>query len=118
MASGAQQGCCRGTARTLNEAAGSYRTVGDRDLYTAGALATSAGTVYAVQTNLYARKDDAGTRQVCKTIRQGGTNYDGSAKTLGSSYQVYSELDNLDPTGADWTIANVNGDQYGIKVVA
>lgn len=96
----------------------SDNTSGDRDTFGVGALSVTTGNVFGVQTNLYARKDDAGLRQISDVIRQGGTNYDGTTQTLGASYLFYSQIHNQDPTGADWTVANVNADEYGVKVVA
>lgn len=92
-------------------------TVGDRDTYKYGSLSTLSGTVFGVQTNLYARKDDATARTLAPVIRQGGTNYDGTATGgLSTSYVFYSEIFEQDPTGTDWTIATVNADEYGVKV--
>lgn len=75
-------------------------------------------TVYAVQTLLAARKDDTGLRQIQPVIRQGGTDYVvGAAHTLSTSYVVYADLLPQDPVAAEWTAANVNGDEYGVKVI-
>lgn len=92
-------------------------TVGHRDSYAFGNIDAGA-TVYGVQTNLYARKDDAATRQVAPFIRQSSTDYDGTTVTLGSNYTVYSQLYNQDPTSADWTPTTVNADEFGIKEIA
>ncbi len=75
-------------------------------------------TVYGVQTNLFARKDDAGTRQVAPLIRQSGTDYAGTTVTLASTYAFFSQLYNQDPTAADWTPTTVNGDEFGVKEIA
>lgn len=93
-------------------------TVNDIDTYATGNLATTGGTVFAVQTCLYARKDDAGTRQIAPVIRQGGTDYVGATVALSSSYAYYFEKYPLDPAGGAWTISNVNADEYGVKVIA
>jgi hypothetical protein len=90
---------------------------GDRDTYVCDDLSVVTGNVFAVQTNLYARKDDAGLRQVTPVIHQGGVDYDGNTLTLGSNYAVLQQIYNQDPTSADWTPANVNADEFGIKVV-
>jgi hypothetical protein len=75
-------------------------------------------SVHGVQVNLYARKDDAATRQIAPLIRQASTDYVGSTVTLGSSYQFYSQLYDQDPTSSNWTAANVNADEYGVKEIA
>lgn len=93
----------------------SNAVAGQRDSYGVGSLSVSSGSVFGLQTNLYARKDDAGTRQIADVIRQGGTNYDGTAKALASTYAFYSEIHNQDPTATNWSISNVNANEYGEK---
>lgn len=88
------------------------------DTYVAGDLDTAAGTIFGVQTNVYARKDDAATRIVAPVIRQGGTDYVGNDIGLATSYASGRQIYQQDPTGSDWTVANVNGDEFGIKVIA
>lgn len=92
-------------------------TPGDLDTYTFGTIDTGA-TVYALQTNLYARKDDANTRQIAPVIRQSGTDNIGATVTLASTYVDYTQIYNQDPTSAAWTPTTVNADQYGVKEVA
>jgi hypothetical protein len=97
----------------------SSSTPGDRETSTLTDL-VSTGTVYAVQTNLVARKDDAGARTIAPVIRIGSTNYDGTTTAgLTSSYANYKQLyDRLDPSGASWTAATVNAMEAGAKEVA
>jgi hypothetical protein len=92
-------------------------TVGHLDSYVFGDIDAGA-TVYGVQVNLYSRKDDAATRQIANLIRQASTDYAGSTVTLSSTYAFYSQIFNQDPTPADWTAANVNADEFGIKEIA
>ncbi len=111
----------------VNEISGTYpdgdttynsdSTPGDIDSYGADDI-DSGATVFAVQVNLYARKDDANTRQIAPLIRQASTDYVGTTVTLGSSYAFFSQLYNQDPVAADWTAANVNADEYGVKTIA
>lgn len=92
---------------------------GDLDSYTTDDCSVSSGTVYAVQTSIYARKDDAGTRQISDLVRQSTTNYAGSTtQSLSTTYSYYRQMRNQDPTGSDWTITTVNGDEFGVKLVA
>lgn len=92
-------------------------TVGHIDTY--GFADVDAGaTVYGVQVNLYARKDDAATRQIAPVIRQSGSDNVGTTVTLTSSYVAYQQIYNQDPTSADWTAANVNADEFGVKTIA
>lgn len=92
-------------------------TPGDIDSYGFGDI-DGAATVYGVQTNLYARKDDAATRQIAPLTRQASTDYVGATVTLGSTYTTYSQLFNQDPVAADWTAGNVNADEFGVKEIA
>ncbi len=98
----------------------SSSTPGDRETSTLTDLAVSSGSVFAVQTNLIARKDDAATRQIAPVLRIGGVNYDGSTSAgLGASYAPYRQIyDRLDPSGGGWTIATVNAMEAGVKEVA
>lgn len=90
---------------------------GDIDSFpTAGV--PSGATVYGVQENVYARKDDVGARQIAPLVRQGGTDYPGTAAALSAQYIYYSQIYNQDPTGSNWTAANLNADEFGYKMVA
>lgn len=95
-------------------------TPGDRETFTLGALSVAGGTVYAVQVNVVARKDDALARTIAPVIRQGGVNYDGiTTPGLSSTYLVYSQLyDRLGPDGNPWTPAIVAAMEVGVKEVA
>lgn len=113
----------------LNEASGTYpdddtsyvsdATVGHRDSYVFGDLASAAGTVFGVQTNLYARKDDAAVRQLAAVARPVATDRDGATVTLSTSYVTYSEIRETNPdTGLPWTISEINASEFGVKLVA
>lgn len=90
---------------------------GDIDTYDFTAIDGGA-TVFGVQNNLYARKDDANTRQIASVVRQSSTDYVGATKTLSSSYLYYSQLYDQDPTSSNWTAINVNADEFGVKEIA
>jgi hypothetical protein len=98
----------------------SSSTPGDRETYTITDISVSTGVVYAVQTNLVARKDDAGVRTIAPVIRISGTDYDGTTTAgLSTSYLGYQQIyDRLDPSGAAWSIATVNAMEAGVKEVA
>ena len=90
---------------------------GDIDTYGMSST-TLSGTIFGVQTNLYARKDNANARQIAPVIRQAGTDYVGTTSAgLSTSYIYYSQIYNQDPTGSDWTIASVNADEFGVKEI-
>lgn len=87
----------------------------DKDSYSVGpALADT--TVYAVQVNLAARKQDSGPRQVKPLILQSGTDYLGPGFPLSTDWAIYTWILDKDPSGATWLYTTVNGDEYGIKI--
>jgi hypothetical protein len=98
----------------------SSATPGDLETYGMTNLSVATGTVFAVQTNLIARKDDAGLRTIAPVIRTGGTDYAGTTTaTLSSSYLDYTQLyDRQDPVAADWSVTTVNAMEAGVKEVA
>lgn len=90
---------------------------GRKSTFVVGDLATIAGTVHAVQTTMYAAKTDSGYRSIAPVIRQSSVNYEHLTESvLGADYKFYTQIYNADPTGSAWTIANVNGNEYGVKV--
>jgi len=93
--------------------------VGTRDSYAFGDLSISAGTIYGVGVKTVARKNDVGPRTMKHSIRQGGTTYDGAAShLLNASHTCYQTVWDQDPTAANWTVATVNADEFGVKVEA
>lgn len=92
-------------------------TPGHIDTYTFSDV-DSGATVFAVQKNLYARKDDTNTRQIAPVTRESGSDSVGATVTLSTSYLFYSQIDDKDPAAAAWTAAAVNGCEFGVKTVA
>jgi len=94
----------------------SSTVVGNRDSYAYSNLVITAGTIIGVQVSPNAYKTDAGARSLKSYTRIGGVNYDGSAKSLGGSYASYPELWVISPaTAVAWTVAEVNGAEFGVK---
>lgn len=92
-------------------------TVGDKDLYTFGNL--SAGTVpLGVQVNHIVRMT-AGSANVVTVARSGASESDGSSQNVSATTydtgvrEVYEDV----PGGTGWTDTQVNGAEFGIKVV-
>jgi hypothetical protein len=97
----------------------SSTTPGDIDTYQMSNITLASGTVLGLKTNLYAKKDDAGFRSLAAVYRQGGTNYVGTGLTLSASYVCQSEIKELNPaTGVPWTIAEINANEFGAKLIA
>lgn len=96
----------------------SSATVGQIDLFTFPSISPT-GSIACVQTVLTARKDDAGTRQICEECRSGSTNYDGANTfTMNSTYGMFREIRETDPaTSAAWTLSGLNAAEFGAKVL-
>lgn len=92
-------------------------TVGHKDTYALGNLATSIGAIKGLQVNMTARKDFAGNRQVCHVVRPASTDYDGANQQLTLSYAILSGIRETDPgTSSAWTVAGVNAMEAGVKL--
>jgi hypothetical protein len=94
-------------------------TPGDIDTYAMQNATPTSGTVKAVGIHLFARKDDAGVRTIAPVVREGGVNYLGANQNIGTSYVYVSEYYRKNPaTTNDWTLSEINADEFGVKVVA
>lgn len=93
-------------------------TVGDKDTYNYGALTPTSGTVFGVQIVPYARKTDAGVRSIKSVARHSATEVDGPEKTLNTTYIYLPDVRETKPGGGAWSISDVNGAEFGVKVSA
>lgn len=93
-------------------------TVGNKDTYTFSNLAAAAGPIKGVQVVGYASKSDAGARTAAMVTRSGTTEADGASTALtnGSFAPVYDVRETNPDTGSAWTVGDVNGAEFGIKV--
>lgn len=91
-------------------------SVGDKDTYAMGNLGSTSGTVCAVRPIVIARKSDAGLRSVCSIARLSGTEVDSSNATLSTDYQNLWDIRETKPGGGAWTVSDVNGAEFGMKV--
>lgn len=93
-------------------------TVGVKDTYNYPSMALT-GTIMGIQTNLYVAKSDISARTVCGVIRIGSTDYDGATLTPTTGFQYQSEVRPVNPNGSiEWTVADVNSIQVGMKIVS
>lgn len=92
--------------------------VGDKDTYAYANLTATTGTVYGVQINPYARKTDAGVREIASVARLSTTEEDGDSEPLLSSYAYFPSVREANPDGDIWTISDVNSAEFGVKVTA
>lgn len=96
----------------------SSQTAGQKDTYAMTDIAASPQNIFATQTNLIARKTDAGSIGVRPILRSGGTDYAGSSTYLGVGDVVIRELHPLNPaTSTAWTASSVNAIETGMEVV-
>lgn len=91
--------------------------VGYIDSYGFANLVATSGSVYGVQVNAWARKDDIGDRQINATVRPTSTTYSGGAGlAVGSTYEYKTFQFGFNPETSDyWTIAQINAAEFGIK---
>lgn len=90
------------------------------DLYTLDNLTTTLGEIYAVQINSYTRKDDAGSVGLANILRTGGTTYSGiGIESMGDTYDFQSDIVEKNPdTSSQWTVAEINSLETGIRRVS
>lgn len=100
---------------TYNSASGT----GAIDTYAFPDIAPTVGTVHGLVSYLTMKKDEAAVHTAQAVIRRGSTNYPSTHKTLTTSYAMYQEVHETDPsTLAQWTIANVNAAEFGLELVS
>lgn len=94
-------------------------TVGQRDTLDCGNLPAITGSIFGVQVNMAARKDDAGGRTLRSLTRVSSTDYEGASQYVGTDYRVYRQVIEQNPnTTAAWTESEINTAEFGYKVQA
>ncbi|WP_333710380.1 hypothetical protein [Malikia spinosa] len=80
---------------------------------------TASSTILAAQLNQTVRKTDAGTAEIAGVCRRASTDYVGTTQAVGgTAYTGYAQVWEVDPsTAAQWTQANLNAAEFGIKKV-
>jgi hypothetical protein len=97
----------------------SSAVAGARDSFAMSDLATSQGSVKAVQQMTRLRKDDAGTRTARASLRVGATDYDGAGQSVQDTYVSRLRVVEQNPaTSAPWTISDVNALEAGYELVS
>ena len=93
-------------------------TAGFQDSYNFNDLSIISGTIYTVQTNIYARKEDTALHKIDALVRSGGSDYLGPDHIVTSGYSDFTDMYEKDPaTALAWTIAGVNAAEFGQKLV-
>jgi hypothetical protein len=88
-------------------------TNGHEDLYDLANLAVTP-TIIAVQSRMFAKKSDSGSRNGQIRVKSGATEVGGTDTALPTSYAWLNCVDAVDPkTSAAWTASAVNALQVG-----
>lgn len=95
-------------------------TIGHTDTYAMGDLSAAASSVKSVAVVQYARKTDAGSRQMAAVLRSGGTDYaHATGVDLNDSYLYSFRNWGTNPnTVTTWTVSDVNALEVGQKVTS
>lgn len=89
---------------------------GHRDIVGLSDLPTASGTIFAVTSRVRARRTDADTIQLIPSIISNTVEEDGTARTLSSSYEEYSDMFPLNPDGdVAWSDSAVNALQAAYR---
>lgn len=97
----------------------SSATATNKDTFVFPDIPTLSGNILGVQHNLWARKDDAGTRFIAPMSRQGGTDYVSAVThSIGDTYTYHRQVKGANPaTTAAWTVADVNtNSEFGYRL--
>ena len=96
-----------------------HATVGNKDTYTMGDLATASGSIFGVNVATMVTKSDAGAKSGRRVLRSSGTDNAGADLTVPTTPTVahVSELLTSSPfTAAAWTVSEINGLEAGFEV--
>jgi hypothetical protein len=89
------------------------------DTYTFSDLVLSTGLIKGIQLSAYARKDDAGSRNIALISRPGSVNRIGASQAIADTYNYYREIWDLNPdTSLEWLLSEINAAKFGVKLVS
>lgn len=92
-------------------------SAGVKDTYLFNTSALAGKTINGVSLNLCSKATTAGTNTIAGVARIGGTDYDGTTRSITTSYAYYEQLWGPRPSdSAAWTQADVA--EFGMKAVA
>jgi hypothetical protein len=89
---------------------------GQRDLYGFTQTAIQAGTIYALQTSVYARKTGPGSRTIRPVVVASGTHQGGIVYFDGSYYYLRELFDENPNTTDQWLFSDINAIQLGMDI--
>jgi hypothetical protein len=97
----------------------STATATNVDTYTYGNLSFANTVVKGLSVNVVNRKDDAGARTLAPVVRSGGTDYVGTTQSSFDSYtDAWQAYDTNPDTSTAWTPSEVNGAEFGAKLIS
>lgn len=102
----------------------SSATAGDDELYSFTTITNTADNVYGVQVRAYARKEDAGFRELSGLCRETGATEANTARLLPpGDPNFYRDPSGFifeqNPSGpANWTTTTVNSSEFGVTINA
>lgn len=92
-------------------------TPGNKQTFNIADISTT-GTIVAVITTAFVRKDDAGSRSFKLRTRSGATVSDGPEISINNSNLAFQKIEENDPnTAAAWSPANFNAAEFGVLQV-
>lgn len=91
--------------------------IGNIDLYNFGSLITVSGSIYCLQVDTWAKKDDIGSRTLNAVTRPTTVTFSGGAPlSLGNTYGYSTfQFEQNPQTAGYWTIAEINAAEFGVK---
>jgi hypothetical protein len=98
---------------TYNESS----TVDHDDRFAHGDLTADTDLVLGVQVGIWAKKDDAGAREMRVLAEDGTTEGEGAAHSLSTDYMWFTDMFEDHPSGAAaWTESEVNSGEFGYTI--
>lgn len=97
-----------------------HATAGTKDTYVVQDTASTTSTIFGVQTNIVAKRTDTDNKTIAPVIRIGSTDYDGpTTASINSAFTTYTQLYETKPSNSTaWTKTDVDGAEFGVKVVS
>jgi len=90
---------------------------GNKEVYGHGALAGTTPTIRSVQVMMVSQKTNAGALTLQPLVKSSGTEADGSAQSVSTSWSWQGSIFETDPnTSAAWAYGAVNSASIGYKV--
>lgn len=94
-------------------------TTNNIDSFVCEDLPAGSGTVHAVQTVIVARQDAGAARTMAPHFRISSTDYAGTTVSLAATYSFFLQAYSVSPaTSSAWTVSELNGAEFGYKLIS